>query len=191
MDPVHNWYFNNPQENYSHKVIDFANARYQPTSVDIKNDLYYRTAVAEPSSNETAKPVSIMPTELPAPKKPIKEQRVPVLPSVPHENQHSVESVPLLIPEELPSAPATAVPVAKASETPPVKIAPPQSVSSPAKEAVAQQPSLPALPLSIPQQPGSQLVIDPTKRNNLKDFLSSNPALAHRSGKHLSSLQRA
>lgn len=41
-DSVHNWFFNPDKENYSHKVIDFANARYQPTTVDIKNDPYYR-----------------------------------------------------------------------------------------------------------------------------------------------------
>lgn len=41
-DPIHNWFFNSEKENYSHKVIDFANARYQPTTVDIKNDPYYR-----------------------------------------------------------------------------------------------------------------------------------------------------
>ena len=41
-DPVHNWFFNPDGETYSHKVVDFANARYQPTSVDIKNDPYYR-----------------------------------------------------------------------------------------------------------------------------------------------------
>lgn len=43
MDPIHNWFFNPDKENYSHKVIDFANARYQPTTVDIKNDSYYRS----------------------------------------------------------------------------------------------------------------------------------------------------
>jgi len=43
MDPIHNWFFNPDKENYSHKVIDFANARYQPTTVDIKNDIYYRS----------------------------------------------------------------------------------------------------------------------------------------------------
>ncbi len=42
-DPVHNWFFNPEKENYSHKVIDFANARYQPTTVDIRNDPYYRS----------------------------------------------------------------------------------------------------------------------------------------------------
>ena len=48
LDPVQNWFFNpklppdNRPENYSHKVIDFANARYQPTTVDLRNDPYYR-----------------------------------------------------------------------------------------------------------------------------------------------------
>ncbi len=42
-DPIHNWFFNAEKENYSHKVIDFANARYQPTTVDIKNDPLYKT----------------------------------------------------------------------------------------------------------------------------------------------------
>ena len=41
-DPLHNWFFNPEGENYTHKVDDFANARYQPTTVDIKNDPYYR-----------------------------------------------------------------------------------------------------------------------------------------------------
>lgn len=41
-DPVFNWFFDPKSENYSHKVVDFANARYQPTSVDIKHDPYYR-----------------------------------------------------------------------------------------------------------------------------------------------------
>jgi general secretion pathway protein D len=41
-DPVHNWFFNPEQKEYSRKILDFANARYQPTTVDIKNDPYYR-----------------------------------------------------------------------------------------------------------------------------------------------------
>lgn len=52
-DPIHNWFFNPDQENYSHKVVDFSNARYQPTTVDIRYDPYYR------SSNEDQEPNSI------------------------------------------------------------------------------------------------------------------------------------
>ncbi len=40
-DPIHNWFFNSEKEDYHHKVPDFANARYQPTNVDIKHDPYY------------------------------------------------------------------------------------------------------------------------------------------------------
>ncbi len=42
-DPLHNWFFNPSGENYSHKIIDFANARYQPNNVDIRFDPYYRS----------------------------------------------------------------------------------------------------------------------------------------------------
>ena len=44
-DPIHNWFFNPSGENYSHKIIDFANARYQPNNVDIRFDPYYRGQV--------------------------------------------------------------------------------------------------------------------------------------------------
>ena len=43
LDPIHNWFFNYDQEDYAHKVVDFANARYQPTIVDLANDPFYRT----------------------------------------------------------------------------------------------------------------------------------------------------
>ncbi|MBD3273295.1 hypothetical protein GF385_03020 [Candidatus Dependentiae bacterium] len=41
-DPIHNWFFNPENKEYSNKVVDFASAKYQPTTVDIKNDPYYR-----------------------------------------------------------------------------------------------------------------------------------------------------
>ncbi len=50
-DPLFNWFFDPKQENYSHKVVDFANARYQPTSVDIKHDPYYRTIDEDPENH--------------------------------------------------------------------------------------------------------------------------------------------
>ena len=55
MDPIHNWFFNAEKENYSHKVIDFANARYQPTTVDIKNDSYYRSQTRMQEEQEERK----------------------------------------------------------------------------------------------------------------------------------------
>jgi general secretion pathway protein D len=55
IDPVHNWFFNPEGETYSHKITDFANARYQPTSVDIINDPYYRaTPLREESPSAKA-----------------------------------------------------------------------------------------------------------------------------------------
>ena len=42
-DPIFNWFFNPENADYSRKVLDYANARYQPTMVDIKNDPYYRS----------------------------------------------------------------------------------------------------------------------------------------------------
>lgn len=46
-DPIHDWFFNADGEEYSHKVVDFANARYQPTTVDIAHDAYYRSETKE------------------------------------------------------------------------------------------------------------------------------------------------
>lgn len=46
QDPVNNWFFNASKENYSHKVLDFANARYQPTTVDLSTDTYYRPSTS-------------------------------------------------------------------------------------------------------------------------------------------------
>ncbi|MFH1644342.1 MAG: secretin N-terminal domain-containing protein [bacterium] len=51
-DPIHNHFFNPVGEDYAHKVVDFANARYQPTTVDIKNDPYYRSQTAKSGKEE-------------------------------------------------------------------------------------------------------------------------------------------
>jgi len=50
-DPVHNWFFNSSGENYSHKIIDFANARYQPNNVDIRFDPYYHSVTSNTAPN--------------------------------------------------------------------------------------------------------------------------------------------
>lgn len=52
-DPLYNWVFNASGENYSHKVIDFANARYQPNNVDVRFDPYYRSQTADTVKEET------------------------------------------------------------------------------------------------------------------------------------------
>lgn len=57
-DPLFNWFFDPKKENYSHKVVDFANARYQPTSVDIKHDPYYRVDTGK-EENKTSFPETV------------------------------------------------------------------------------------------------------------------------------------
>ncbi len=54
-DPIFNWYFNPEKVNYSHKVIDYANARYQPTTVDIRNDPYYRSNTQRDEEEKSAR----------------------------------------------------------------------------------------------------------------------------------------
>ncbi len=56
-DPVFNWFFDAGKQNYSHKIVDFANARFQPTTVDIKNDSYYRSDLSDATA--TAKHIPI------------------------------------------------------------------------------------------------------------------------------------
>lgn len=58
-DPIHNWFFNPDGETYAHKVVDFATARYQPSTVDIKNDPEYRSNIArnEKKYGETYNPL--------------------------------------------------------------------------------------------------------------------------------------
>jgi len=82
-DPIHNWFFNPEKENYSHKVIDFANARYQPTTVDIKADPFYRSQTEKelaleenPENKNTEQSIVVKPSEPPA-------QKSEALPSTP------------------------------------------------------------------------------------------------------------
>ncbi|MGD1997857.1 MAG: hypothetical protein PVJ92_02995, partial [Candidatus Dependentiae bacterium] len=46
-DPLYNWFFNAEGESYAHKVTDYANARYQPNTVDIQHDPLYRSQMAK------------------------------------------------------------------------------------------------------------------------------------------------
>lgn len=64
-DPIHNWFFNPEREDYSHKVVDFANARYQPTTVDIRSDPYYRSKTVLELGTETTEPELLQPDTMP------------------------------------------------------------------------------------------------------------------------------
>lgn len=81
-DPLFNWFFDPKQENYSHKVVDFANARYQPTSVDIKHDPYYRSTPEE-DENETNKIISRQPIHKEQPVIFTDEAATPTMPTLP------------------------------------------------------------------------------------------------------------
>jgi general secretion pathway protein D len=42
-DPIQGWFFNDSKDDQAHKILDYANARFQPVTVDIANDPYYRS----------------------------------------------------------------------------------------------------------------------------------------------------
>lgn len=44
-DPIQNRFFNPSKDNLYHKVVDFANARYQPTTVDLSRDPLYTSNI--------------------------------------------------------------------------------------------------------------------------------------------------
>lgn len=54
-DPLHNSFFNPKKEEFAHKVVDFANARYQPTTVDLSNDKYFKVQDFENLSDTSSK----------------------------------------------------------------------------------------------------------------------------------------
>lgn len=53
-DPVHNIFFNGNKEIYHHKIDDFANARFQPSSVDIKHDPFYNPGIIDRAPEDFA-----------------------------------------------------------------------------------------------------------------------------------------
>lgn len=52
-DPIQNSFFNYSGRGYSHKIVDFANARYQPTTVDLRRDELYRGKKIELEQQES------------------------------------------------------------------------------------------------------------------------------------------
>ncbi len=46
-DPIHNVFFNQSKESYFHKVEDFATARFQPSTVDLKHDEFYQPGLTD------------------------------------------------------------------------------------------------------------------------------------------------
>jgi len=187
VDPIHNWFFNPEKENYSHKVIDFANARYQPTTVDIKNDPYYR---AQSSGEEDDTP--------PPPPQPLLSAATQQTPSIEPPPIHpGAEDVPTH------ATAMTTVPTDNYIPTDDLAqrrkklkdlLAPTTTtVSPPPVSTQNKRESLKDL-LAVPQTKSTQepdnetLAIDPNKRNVLKQFLSAShtperPSFQHQTTK--------
>lgn len=182
-DPIHNWFFNSEKENYSHKVIDFANARYQPTTVDIKNDLYYRSYTDEVESARIGIDEAATASTGQVNNTPQKAAAEPVV--------EVVESQPLMTPAE--SEPIVTAPLPEAVVN--------QLVGTPASAAqqmptpVLQEPLVNVMPTIIPEQldqPPTAIPeqlsapqaknesidelknFNPANRNSLREFLAMN-----------------
>ncbi len=151
-DPVHNWFFNPTGEQYSHKVIDYSNARYQPTTVDIANDPFYRTQTRrqEHKEQQALKESELLDRTVSAP--PISDVKTVATPE------------PLMVPRapQLPSAPL---------QMPLGPEALPQSVET---APVIATPSIaaPPQPVAAPSPQNETLV---RKRRALKELISRNP----------------
>jgi len=201
IDPVQNWFFNPDKENYSHKVIDYANARYQPTTVDIRHDPYYRAQVeaadggidqritieekidvASAPSTPTATTSMIIEKS----EQPLKKQiQLPIV--TVEEPAHP--TMPLL--EEKKETPPAAVSIEAPQQSQPTEI--PQSVPPPSpqpaitevNEPIADQRAklknlLVETPMAVesktPPIPNhAEPVIDDKKRENFKQLIAADP----------------
>ncbi|MFA6527161.1 MAG: secretin N-terminal domain-containing protein, partial [Candidatus Babeliales bacterium] len=152
-DPIHNWFFNPQKENYSHKVIDFANARYQPTTVDIKNDPYYR-------SNETIKDYKpdqaiVQNREKITPEPEATQEPAQVFPNV-EQPAEPIATPTEPQPIQLPIIPEPVQPPAPLVTQPPVlqpRLQPlPQTPAIPAQQPRPQLIKRPKLPPTIPEE---------------------------------------
>jgi general secretion pathway protein D len=177
LDPIHSWYFNAEKENYSHKIIDFANARYQPTTVDIKNDLFYRSDVDEQPQQEAQQSfqdLKMNPAVTVATATQPKEEDAPATTKLPLQPEDATPINPeaTIAPAQLPS------PITNQQSADPLDaqrqelrrlLAQPIDQNEQSKE-IEPVIMLPA------QEPNIDMTIDPRKRNSLKEFLAASPA---------------
>ncbi len=205
-DPIHNWFFNSEKENYSHKVIDFANARYQPTTVDIKNDPYYRTQTYRQQKEDELKETG---AKTVAPPVLSEDLPKPLSPQIAENLQMGQmrDGMKNLLSAQVPSTPE---PLIEASNID-------QEKRTQIKELITQIPEPTAIPSNdqilsnqeiLPEvddkqatfknfistkaealqqhqveppvrSQGQALTVDVNKRNRLKEFLSNNPAMVN------------
>jgi general secretion pathway protein D len=195
VDPIHNWFFNSEKENYSHKVIDFANARYQPTTVDIKNDPYYRVQLDSTTANTMASGSALTQTnQAPAapinqPQSALQQTQAPVqVAALPAEPVQPVQAAPqpeaTTTPPPLPQLPTLPVDdtTQKQLQFKQLLETPPTAPATQQQQTVIQQGPAPAPAVQLQEQ---SVVIDTEKRNSLRDFLSANPVLAQRSTRNI------
>ncbi len=170
-DPLHNWFFNAEKENYSHKVIDFANARYQPTTVDIKNDPYYRTQTYR--QEEAAMKISAEPLTIKEPP-PIKLTQNIQIPN-PSPVQDKIAQIPE--PIEMPLENKELVTKKTSTLLPTIE----ENRMNFKKLISTQEPAPQKTPSAPATKPPleNEFSVDVNKRNNLKEFLSHNPAIAN------------
>lgn len=175
LDPIHNWFFNPDKEQYSHKVVDFANARYQPTTVDIKNDPYYRTQTQPKEFMKSEIEEEIGESEQPLSQTSLNTktnaQHI-TKPKTVHDVQQKQPVQSVIIPEQRLEKETTAAPsYANASE---------QISDSLIPTEVHMREDFKKL-LEIPDQKSqmqsskseSTIVVDTQKRNTLRDFLKN------------------
>lgn len=177
-DPIHNWVFNPERENYSHKVIDFANARYQPTTVNIQDDPYYRTATKTQDTTEEKETAEDLARDRAQQGAPLLQKTPPppletpsVETALAQENQAPTHMATLQ--KTHTKAQITTQPTPPSSSdaimTSPVSIQATDPQRTQFKNLISTD--------ETNQEP--TLTVDMQKRNKLKDFLSNNPALAY------------
>lgn len=152
-DPIHNWFFNPEGETYSHKIVDFANARYQPTSVDIENDPYYRAKTKRAELLE----VDDNDEEL-------LEQKTPDL-----EKTIKVEKeISKIITAKIKSKPAIPTPKVIVHKPPVTEIETPKTI-----ETVKEKPIVITKKESIQEKPIESLDVRQTRRERLKQAFTT------------------
>ncbi|KKQ49738.1 MAG: Type II and III secretion system protein [candidate division TM6 bacterium GW2011_GWF2_38_10] len=177
-DPIHNWIFNPERENYSHKVIDFANARYQPTTVNIQDDPYYRAATKTQDAKEEKEEAEELardiayegaprlqetpppPLEKPIAQNPLEQEAQPTTHVATLQKTHTDHQI--TVQPTIPSPTNTTI-------ESPLSIQATEPQRTQFKNLISTD--------ETNQEP--TLTIDMEKRNKLKDFLSNNPALAY------------